>query len=273
MRKLLLHLALIVLAAAVLLPFAWLLCAAFKSSQDLFSSVLLPWGHLNRLTLDNFRQLLRDEPFGRWLVNSIFLASATTVLVVTFSSLAGFALAKYHFRGKWIIALIMIGTLLLPYQVMLPGMYEMMYRLGWIDSYLAIVLPGAVNVFGIFLFRQAMLSVPDELLQCGRLDGCSEFRLWWDIALPIVRPMVGAYTLLGFIASWNSYLWPQIVLQNEAKYNLPVALANMTNLPEYQQHYGILMAATLISVLPVVVLFFALQRDFISGLASGALKG
>jgi multiple sugar transport system permease protein len=269
----LLHIALIVLAAAALLPFAWLLCAAFKSSQDLFSSVLLPWGHLHRLTLDNFRQLLGKQPFARWLVNSLFLASATTVLVVITSSLGGFALAKYRFRGKWIFALVILGTMLLPYQVLLPGMYEMMYRLGWIDSYAAIVVPGAVSVVGMFLFRQAMLSVPDELIQCGRLDGCSELRIWWEIALPIVRPMVGAYTLLSFLASWNSYLWPQIVLQNEAKYNLPVALANMMSLPEYQQSYGILMAATLISVLPVMVLFFALQRDFISGLASGAVKG
>jgi len=273
MRKLVLHIVLIALAAAALLPFVWVICAAFKSGQDLFSSVLLPWGHLDRLTLDNFRQLLRDEPFGRWLVNSFFLASTTTILVVTLSSLGGFALAKYRFRGKWLIAALMLATMLLPYQVILPGAYELMYKLGWIDSYLAIVVPGAVSVFGMFLFRQAMLSVPDELIQCGRLDGCSELRIWWDIALPIVRPMVGAYTLLSFIASWNSFLWPQIVLQNEARYNLPIALANMTNLPEYQQHYGMLMAATLISVLPVVILFFVLQRDFISGLASGAIKG
>jgi len=192
MRKLVLHSLLLVLALTAMLPLIWLLCAAFKSSEDLFSSALLPWGHLDRLTLDNFRQLLGNEPFSRWLINSLFLASATTVLVVTTSSLAGFALAKYDFAGKWIIAIVMLGTVLLPYQVILPGMYEMMYKLGWVDSYFAIIIPGAVSVFGIFLFRQAMLSVPDELIQCGRLDGCSELRIWWEIALPIVRPMVGA---------------------------------------------------------------------------------
>jgi ABC-type glycerol-3-phosphate transport system permease component len=272
MRRVGLHLLLIGLAAAAMLPFVWLICAAFKSTDDLFSSTLLPWGHLDRLTLENFR-LLGDQPFARWLVNSIFLSSLHTVLVVTLSSLGGFALAKYEFRGKRPIMLIMLGTMLLPSQVLVPGSYELMYHLHWIDSYLAIIVPGAVSVFGIILFRQAMLSVPDELLQCGRLDGCSEWRLWWDIALPVVRPMIGAYTLLSFLAEWNSFLWPQVILQNEAKYTLPIGLNSLAGLPEYQHHYGVLMAATLVSILPVALLFFALQRDFISGLASEAVKG
>lgn len=271
-RRIVLHLLLIALAAVAVLPFIWLICAAFKTPQDLLGSTLLPWRHLDRLTLNNFRAL-RDQPFTRWLVNSIFLSSLHTVLVVTLSSLGGFALAKYEFPGKRPIMIIMLGTMLLPSQVLVPGSYELMYHLHWIDSYLAIIVPGAVSVFGIVLFRQSMLNVPDELLQCGRLDGCSELRLWWDIALPSVRPMIGAYTLLAFLAEWNSFLWPQIILQNEAKYTLPIGLNSLTGLPEYQHNYGILMAATLVSILPVALLFFALQRDFISGLSSGAVKG
>jgi ABC-type glycerol-3-phosphate transport system permease component len=125
----------------------------------------------------------------------------------------------------------------------------------------------------MFLFRQAMSAVPDELLHAGRVDGCSELRLWWEIALPIVRPMVGAFTLLAFLGSWNSYLWPQIILQDEMKYTLPIGLANMVGLPQFDTQYGVLMAGTLLSILPVVVLFFILQKDFIAGLASGAVKG
>jgi ABC-type glycerol-3-phosphate transport system permease component len=125
----------------------------------------------------------------------------------------------------------------------------------------------------MFLFRQAMVAVPDELLQAGRMDGCSELRLWWEVALPIVRPMTGAYTLLSFMTAWNSFLWPQVVLQDAWRYTLPIGLANMLNQPEYQTEYGILMAGTLLSILPVVVLFFVLQRDFVAGLASGAVKG
>jgi ABC-type glycerol-3-phosphate transport system permease component len=265
-----LHVALVALAAIALLPFIWLIRAAFTAPEDSLGNLLFPWGHL---TLDNFRELLHRQQFGRWVINSVFLASTYTITVVTLSSLAGFALAKYQFAGKRLLMLTMLATMLLPAQVLLPGSYELMYKLGWIDSYLAILVPGAVSVLGIFLFRQAMLAVPDELLQCGRLDGCSELRLWWEIALPIVRPMIGTFTLLSFLSSWNSFLWPQIVLQSESKYTLPMALNNLNGLSEYQQHYGLLMAGTLISILPVIVLFFALQKDFIAGLASGAVKG
>src|SRR5206468_9617678 len=148
-----------------------------------------------------------------------------------------------------------------------------MKRFGWINSYWSIIVPGAVSVFGMFLFRQAMNGVPDELLQAGRVDGCSELRLWWEVALPVVRPMVGAYTLLSFLGSWNAFLWPQIVLQDESRYTLPLGLSGMIGLAEYETRYGVLMAGTLLAVLPVLVLFFVLQRDFIAGLTGGAVKG
>ena len=169
--------------------------------------------------------------------------------------------------------LMMLATMMLPSQVLLPSSYELMYRLGWLDSYAAVIVPGAVSVFGMFLFMQAMRGVPDELLQAGRVDGCSELRLWWEVALPIVRPMIGAYTLLSFMATWNSFLWPQVVLQSAEKYTLPIGLANMIGLPAYDTPLGMLMAGTLLAILPVVLLFFILQRDFIAGLTSGAVKG
>jgi len=193
--------------------------------------------------------------------------------VVTLSSLGGFALAKYQFAGKKILMLVMLATMLLPGQVLLTPNWELMYKFGWLDSYAAILVPGAVSVFGMFLFRQSMLMVPDELLQAGRVDGCSEIRLWWEVALPIVRPMLGAYTLLSFMASWNSFLWPQIVLRNSANYTLPIGMNNMIGLPSFMTPYGVLMAGTFLSILPVAILFFILQKDFIAGLATGAVKG
>jgi len=273
LSSILIHAVLIVMAAINLTPIFWLTCAAFKRSDDSFAYAFLPWRHLERLTLDNFRQLFDMEPFGKWLINSIFLASAYSVSVVTLSSLGGFALAKYRFRGKKSLMLLLLVTMLLPSQVLLGSLYELMDRFGWINSYLAILVPSAVSVFGTFLFRQAMLTVPDELLQSGRLDGCGELRLWWELALPIVRPTVGAYTLMSFLASWSAFLWPQIVLQDEGKYTLPIGLNNMIGLPGYQTQYGLLMAGTLLSILPVIVLFFAVQKDFISGLTTGAVKG
>jgi ABC-type glycerol-3-phosphate transport system permease component len=269
----LVHLVLLALAALSVTPFAWLICACFKRQEQMFAYSFLPWDQLSTITFANFKILLTTTPFARWLINSLFLASTQTVLVVTLSSLGGFALAKYNFRFKKMLMGLMLATMLLPSQVLLPSGYEWMYHLGWINSYAAIIIPGAVSVFGMFLFRQAMASVPDELLHAGRVDGCSELRLWWEIALPIVRPMVGAFTLLAFLGNWNSYLWPQIILQDEMKYTLPIGLANMVGLPQFDTQYGVLMAGTFLSILPVVLLFFVLQKDFIAGLASGAIKG
>jgi ABC-type glycerol-3-phosphate transport system permease component len=267
------HVALCLAAAVSLAPFVWLLCASLKRGEDLFTYTFLPWQHLNTLTLDNFKLLFTRQAFGNWLLNSVFIASTQTAVIVTLSSLGGFALAKYEFRFKKPLMFVMLGTMLLPSQVLLGSSYELMNILGWMNSYWAILVPGAVSVFGMFLFRQAMGGVPDELLQAGRVDGCSELRLWWDIALPVVRPMIGAFTLMTFLGSWNSYLWPQIILQDESRFTLPMGLANMVSLQEFQTNYGVLMAGTLISILPVVILFFALQRDFIAGLTSGAVKG
>ena len=274
LRTLALHVVLAPLAFAFLVPFLWLGCAAFKRQQDVFGVAFLPWGRLGDLTLDNFRVLFTREPFARWLVNSLFLSSLQTALVVTLSSLGGFALAKYRFAGRRPLMGFMFVTMLLPAQVIYPsGGIDLIRSIGWVNSYAAIVVPGAVSVFGMFLFMQAMKGVPDELLHAGRVDGCSELRLWWDVALPVVRPMVGAYTLLAFLASWNSFLWPQIVLQDESKFTLPMGLAGMIGMAEFETQYGVLMAGTLLAVLPVLVLFFVLQKDFIAGLTSGAVKG
>jgi lactose/L-arabinose transport system permease protein len=272
-RRAALHGALALMATISLGPFLWLVCASFKRDDDIFRYLLLPWREPSRWTLGNFSALWRRYPFFDWLCNSLFLACAQTCIVVVLSSMAGFALAKYRFRFRRLLIGVLLASMLLPYQVLLPSLRLMMHQLGWINSYAAILLPSSVSAFGALLFMQAMWQVPDELLQAARIDGCSEWRLWWEIALPMVRPMLGAYTLLSFMASWNSYLWPQIVLQSEQKYTLPIGLANMMAMGEQQIPYGPLMAGTLLSILPVAALFFVLQRDFIAGLASGSIKG
>jgi ABC-type glycerol-3-phosphate transport system permease component len=265
--------ALLAVAAMVsVFPLIWLICASVKTGEDFFNYSTLPWGHLDRVTVANYVHLFTTRPFGRWMISSIFLASTQTLAAMMLASLGGFAIAKYHFNGRRAIMGLLLSVMLLPYQVLLPSSYELMHHLGWLDSYWAILAPGAISVFGLFLFSRAMQSVPDELLHAARIDGCSEIRLWWDIALPLVRPMIAAFTLLSFTASWNSFLWPQIVLQDEGKYTLPIGLANLSVLPGSQADYGVLMAGTLVSILPVAAIFFALQRDFVAGLASGAVK-
>jgi ABC-type glycerol-3-phosphate transport system permease component len=193
------------------------------------------------------------------------------MLQLLFCSLAGFALAKYEFKGKKALMAIQLLTLFIPGAVTLGPGYQLMYQLGLVNSYFGMLVGAAGNVFGIFLFRQAMLGVPDELLNAARIDGATEFGIYWNVVLPIVRPMTGAFCLLTFMGSWNSLLWPSMMLQTSDKHTLPIALANMVGI--YSNQYGMLMAGTLLSVLPVVVLFLLLQKEFLSGLASGAVKG
>src|SRR5437868_9591118 len=169
--SILVHLALCFAAAISLVPFLWLICASLKRGEDLFTYTFLPWRHLETLTLAKFISLFKRQAFGNWLLNSIFIASMQTCIVVTLSSLGGFALAKYEFRFKKPLMFIMLGTMLLPSQVLLGSMYELMNKIGWMNTYFAILVPGAVSVFGMFLFRQAMAGVPDELIQAGRVDG------------------------------------------------------------------------------------------------------
>lgn len=266
-RSLALHALLIAAALVSIGPLLWLVAGSLRPGGD---PAALDSGPL---TLHNYIALFQGEPFADWLLNSLFLSSAYTLVVVLLSSLGGFALAKYQFRGRRAIMAIMLGTMLLPSQLLLPSTYELMHAFGWINSYAAIIVPSAVSVFGMFLFMGAMRGVPDELLACGRIDGCSELGLWWRIAMPVARPMTGAFTLLSFLGAWNSFLWPQVILQDESKYTLSIGLARMLALQQYQADAGVLMAGTVVSILPVAILFFALQKDFVAGLSSGAVKG
>jgi len=265
----LLYVALALCSVVMLTPLVWLVSACLKKPDDLFSYLFFP--PVGDLSLRNFRDLFTEIQFMRFLMNSCFVSGVTVVVQLFFASLGGFALAKYEFRGKKPIMILMLATMMIPGQVMLGPLYELIYHLGFMDSYLGLIVPGCVSVFGIFLFRQSMLQIPDDLLEAGRIDGCSEFGLYWNVALPVSRPMIGAFCLISFMGTWNSFLWPQIVLHNSQRFTLPIALNQMVGL--YSQKYGVLMAGTFLSILPVVILFFILQKEFISGLTAGAVKG
>ncbi len=245
-----LHIALGVLALVVALPFIWMVRYAASGN-----------GEAVRRLFDG------SLPIVRWWMNSLFLACTYTVIVVLLCALAGFAIARYAFVGKRILIGVMLLTVLIPPQVLLPAGFELTAWLGWVDTYPAAIVPGLANVFGVLLFATAMRAINDDVLAAARVDGCSEWRLWWSIALPMVRPMVGAFSLMSFLASWNSFLWPQVVLISESKHTLPIGLATLTTLP----HAGgpaVVYAAVLIGIIPAAVLFVLLQRDLVEGLTS-----
>ena len=223
-------------------------------------------------TVRNFSDLFVHFNFGRYLLNSFFLTSAGTSISLLLSSLGGFALAKYNFKGKQALLVLMLATMMLPGSVLLAPSYELICRMGLMNSYLGILLPGAVGAFGMLLFRQAMLGIPDDLLEAARIDGCSEVRIYWNIVMPVVRPMSGAFCLMSFMGGWNSFLWPMIVLQSDNLFTVPIALSQTIGL-QGDNLYGLLMAGTFLGVLPPAVLFFMLQKEFIAGLTAGAVKG
>ena len=255
------------LAAVTLTPLLWLIAATTKGPDDLFHYTFFA----PRVTAFNYQDLFRTVPFLRYMMNSFFIAGCVVTVQLFFSSLAGFALAKYEFRGKKAIMVLMLATMMIPSQVVMAPLYELIYRMGLVDTYAGLVVPGAVSVFGIFLFRQAILQVPDELLHAARIDGCSEFRIYWEVVMPVSRPMIGAFCLISFMGSWNSFLWPQIILHHSERFTLPIALNQLVGL--YSQQYGTLMAGTLLSILPVIILFILLQKEFVAGLTAGAVKG
>ncbi len=276
--KLLTYTALVVVAAVMLIPFAYLVCASFKNKQDAFDFMFLPQGDglfgvaWDRLTLQNIRTLFTELTFTRNLFNSALLASVTSVLATLFSAMGGYALAKLQFQGREFYTKFVLTTLVVPSVLLLAPTYQLLYWLGLLDTFSGLILPAMAPAFGIYLFRQTMISsVPDEVLAAARIDGCSEIRIFFSIALPLVKPMIGAFVLISFLGMWNNYIGPQVVLQSAEKFPLSVAVAQLKGV--YNQDYGMMMAGTLVSVAPVVCLFLLLQKDFISGLTSGAVKG
>jgi ABC-type glycerol-3-phosphate transport system permease component len=269
MRRAIITGVLVLFSILCLVPLVWLVASAFKANADFHVHAFVP--PADRLTFANFASLFEQMPFLRFMMNSFFVAGVTVIVQLFFSSLGGFALAKYAFAGKKTIMGVMVATMMIPGPVLLAPMYELIYHLRLIDSHLGLIVPGMVNVFGMFLFRQSMVSVPDEMLQAARIDGCNEFQIFWHVVLPVSRPMIGAFCLIAFMGTWNSFLWPQIILQSSDRFTLPIGLNQMVGV--YEADYGAMMAGTLLAVLPVVVLFFLLQKEFIAGLTKGAVKG
>lgn len=218
----------------------------------------------------NYRNLWKTVPYNRYFINSVFIATASTLLTLFFCSLGGYAFAKYNFRGQKILFGILLASMMVPFQVLLVPLFGLMYDIGWLNSYKAIIIPFSVGAFGVFLMRQFIVSIPSELLDAARIDGCSEFGIYYRVVLPIIKPALGALTIYSFLGSWNGYLWPLIILRDEAKYTLPIGLANLVGI--YRQDYGMLMAGTLLSLMPIVILFLAMQREFVQGITLGSVK-
>jgi ABC-type glycerol-3-phosphate transport system permease component len=265
----------------ILAPFLWLVASAFKDklvqNEYIFFPPLSEWSG-KTMNLDNFRRLFAGDAsiqgpvyFWQYVINSLFLTTSITVLQTLFCSAAGYALAKFEFSGKRMLMAFMLGSMMIPSVLLLAPLYEMVVKLGLVDSYAALILPILVVPYGIFLFRQSMISIPNEMLDAGRIDGSSELGIYFRLVMPLVRPMCAAFCLVTFLSNWNAFFAPSVFLHTQEKLTLPVILNLYLGL--YRADYGVFLAGTLIAIIPPAILFFALEREFIGGLTSGAVKG
>lgn len=273
-----LYAALIFCAVITLVPFFYLFCASLKPSAIFFDDLFLPAGDglfgvgWDKLNFDHFHRLFVKEGFARPILNSTFFASVCGVLATLFSAMSGYALAKYEFKGRAMITNLVLAALVVPGALLFAPVYQQLYWFGMLDSYSGLIVPALAPAFGVYLFRQATInSVPNEMLESARIDGCGEIKIFFMFVLPLIRPMMGAFLLLTFLACWNNFIGAQIVLQTPEKMPLAVAINQLRGV--YGTDYGLIMAGTVVSIMPVLALFLLLQKEFLSGLTSGAVKG
>ena len=256
-------------AALTLFPLAWMLSVSFMAPGEAstFPPPLLP----AHPTLGNYRELFDHHDIGRYLVNSVLLATAATLLSLTFNVAAGYAFAKLRFSGRDRIFRLMLGVLVIPGQVTMLPLFLMLKSVGLVNTYLGVLIPSMAGIFGIFLVRQYALGIPDVLLEAARIDGASEFRIFRSIVLPLLAPILVTLAIFSFLASWNDFMWPLIVLAGNEHYTLPVALASLAR--EHGHDNEMMMAGSVLTVIPVLLLFLGLQRYYLQGLLIGSVKG
>jgi multiple sugar transport system permease protein len=251
----------------VVFPFAWMLATALKGPREIFE--LHFWPHAP--TLDNVREVVLRTQFPRWFANSLGIAIVTTASVAFFDSLVGYTFAKLRFPGRTVAFVVILSTLMIPTEMLVIPWYTMSAQLGWINTYWGIMFPGLASAFGVFLMRQFMTGVPDELLDAARIDGLSEFGLFTRVALPLVRPALAALCIFTFLGNWNAFLWPLIVIQTPEMRTLPVGIALFSG--EAGSSWHLIMAASALAVLPVLAVFALLQRQIIEGVVLTGLRG
>lgn len=258
-------------ATVTLYPFAFMLAASFKSQSEIFS---LPPSLLPRsLRLDGYQKLLTEKPFLTWFFNSVVVVGMRLAISLFLCSLAGFAFAKFEFPLKRALFITIIASIMIPFESLYIPMYIVMSQLGLVNTLPALFLPWAASGFGIFLMRQYMVGIPSEMIDAARVDGASGFRIYWQIALPLARPALGALTIVLYLATWTSFFWPLIILTRPNTFTLPLGIASLLAGIEREEYWETAMAAAVLAALPLIAVFVAMQRQFLAGLTIGSVKG
>lgn len=260
---------LLAFAALYLGPFLFSISISFNADKDVFEWPIEFFP--NNVTLDNYKAVWQDLPFGKWLFNSVLITTIQTVANVFFSALAGFAFARLSFKGKDLIFNLLLASLMIPGIILLVPKFIVLNEFGLINSYAGIILPGLVGITNIFLMKQFFETIPRDLDEAALIDGCSYFNMFWKIFLPISKPALAAVAIYTFQGSWNEFLWPVIVTVTEDMYTLPLGMASLRH--ELLTDWPLLMAGTILISLPTLAIFIYFQKYFVQGVATAGLKG
>jgi multiple sugar transport system permease protein len=256
-------------ATITLFPLVWMVAVSLMSAGEAttFPPPLLP----GRVTFANYRELFAHAGMGRYLLNSVVLTTAVTLVSLLFNVAAGYAFAKLRFAGRDRIFKLLVGALVIPSQVAMVPLFLLLKHLGLVNTYGGVIIPSMASIFGIFVVRQYALSVPDELLEAARIDGANEFRIFGSVVVPVLAPIIVTLAVFTSLGTWNDFMWPLIVLNDNDLYTLPVALASLSR--EHVQDNELMMAGSVLTTLPVLLVFLGLQRYYIQGLMLGSIKG
>ncbi|UJF33784.1 carbohydrate ABC transporter permease [Paenibacillus hexagrammi] len=263
-----LYIGLIVLAAVWLFPVLWIVISSFKTNNDLYS--FPPRFIPSPITFEHFGDAFEKGNFGRYFLNSMVVTISSTILLLLINSMAGFALAKYRFKGDTILLVGFISTLMIPLEVIMIPIFKVLSFLGMFNSLWALIIPPAATPTGVFMLRQYLLTVPNELLEAARMDGASEWRIYSRIILPICKPILSVLSIFSFMWRWDDFLWPLIGISDPKLYTVQLALSNFIG--EYNVDWGSLLAMSVITMIPVLVVFLIFQRQFVSGMVTSGMK-
>jgi len=268
LKNTILYVILIFIGILTITPFLWMLSASFVA--DGHASVYPPRFFPDKVIFDQYRNLFSRLNVAVNFFNSLFLSVTVTLISLLFNSMAGFAFAKYHFKAKNTLFKILLSSMIVPAQVTMLPLFLMLKSMGFINTYMAIIIPGMANIFGIFLIRQYVLSIPDSLIEAARIDGASDFKIYKSIILPLCKPILTTLAIFTFMGTWNDFLWPLISLTDESMYTLPVALANL--MKEHTRDIELMMAGSVVTILPVLIVFMILQKYYMQGIILSGLK-
>jgi multiple sugar transport system permease protein len=267
-NRILVYTLLIIGGLCMIFPFLWSILSSFKPAEEILT--LSPSFFPENPTLDNYKEVLEAGNFQRWYFNSLLIAAIVTISVCFFSSLAGYSLAKYKYAGKKVIFLTILSTMMIPMEMLIIPWYIMASYMGMVDTYVGIMFPGLISAFGVFLMKQFMEGIPDALIEAARIDGTSEFRIFYKIILPNVKPALASLAIFTYVGNWDAFLWPLIVTTKAHMQTLPVGLQGFAGAQGAQYH--LIIAAANLVIIPVLCVFLIMQKQIIKGIATSGIK-